>query len=79
MRTSSTVSHPFARKKADPEGTPMGHRLLWRSACDVDDIGVPICSGWFTEWYEWGKSGTDVCALAHIFLAKRGLKLVRLS
>jgi hypothetical protein len=57
----------------------MGHPLHWRSACDVDDIGVPIRSGWFTEWYEWGKSGTDVCALAHIFLAKRGLKLVRLS
>jgi hypothetical protein len=74
MSAGVTVFHPFARKKRMD-----GHPLDWLGGCDVDDIQFPFCSGWFTEWYEWGKSGTDVCALAHIFLAKRGLKLVRLS
>jgi hypothetical protein len=37
------------------------------------------CSGRFTEWDEWRKNGVDLCEQTHIFLAKRGLKLVRLS
>ncbi len=35
-------------------------------------------SGRFTGWDEWGKEGVDLCEIAHILLAKPGLKLVRL-
>ena len=61
------------------EGWAVFHLKVEACGSDAGDIAVPIRSGWFTEWYEWGKSGTDRCARAHIFLAKRGLKLVRLS
>ena len=36
-------------------------------------------SGWFIECDERGKKGVEVCEQAHIHLAKRGPKLVRLS
>jgi hypothetical protein len=29
-----------------------------------------IYSGWFTEWYEWGKNGPDVCRKTTNALAK---------
>ena len=38
-----------------------------------------VRSGWFIEWDEWGKMGVERCEVAHIHLAKRGPKLVRLS
>jgi len=38
-----------------------------------------VCSGWFIEWDERGKIGVERCEVAHIHLAKRGPKLVRLS